>query len=76
MTTAWSVRIAGVVMGFAAGHDAVACCNRNGGNQKNYMDSGLRQNSFFVIGMGIDKGLEQVDGRNADYRGGELDFEH
>ena len=40
------------------------------------MDSGLGQDGFLIICLGIDEGLEQMDGRNADNGGGEFDFQH
>lgn len=56
------------------GHEAVTVGDCDRGKQENEMDSGLGQYGFFIIRIGIDKGLEQVDGRNADDSRGEFDF--
>ena len=57
-------------------HDAIAEADRDRGNQKYEMNSGLRHDGLFIIRVSINEGLEQVNGRNADYGGGKLDLQH
>ena len=40
------------------------------------MDHGLRDEHLLGVAVGVDEGLQQVDRRDADDRGGELHLEH
>ena len=53
-------------------------CQRNGqgAEQEGDVDDGLPHQHFFIVVGGVDEGLEQVNGRNADDGHAQFDFEN